>query len=289
MSKPTPGPDRDRPDLLRAVRRLGPWTTGKALATTSAGLVLVSVLASAVGWGRTEPALAGMSNPATSTSVAAPSTAPVSPSASTTAPAATSSAGLASRPATSATAVPTRGAGTTRVLTVPGSDSAARGRTVRYTVEVEDGAGVDEANYAHVVHDVLTDRRGWETQDNVHFVNVSPEQAAAGEHVDVRVTLASPDTVDEMCAPMDTEGQVSCNSGERVALNSLRWTQGVPYYPDDLLHYRIYLVSHEVGHAIGHDHETCAGPGRPAPVMLQQTLGLDGCTRYPWPVPGQEP
>lgn len=191
--------------------------------------------------------------------------------------------------AATANAVPTRAAGTTRVLAVPGADSAAAGRTVRYTVEVEDGAGVDEAQYAQVVRDVLTDKRGWETQDKVHFVNVSPDAARGGERPDVRITLASPDTVDRMCAPMLTEGQVSCFNGDRVALNAVRWTQGVPYYPDDLLHYRIYLVNHEVGHAIGHGHEGCPAPGRPAPVMLQQTLGLQGCTRYPWPVPGQEP
>ncbi|MEP7159765.1 MAG: DUF3152 domain-containing protein [Dermatophilaceae bacterium] len=183
--------------------------------------------------------------------------------------------------------VPQRGAGTTHVLSVPGQDSERSGRAVRYTVEVEDGAGVDEAEFARTVRDVLTDRRGWEPQDGVHFVNVDPSAAAEGASVWTHITLATPDTVDRLCAPLDTGGQVSCRNGDRVALNAVRWTQGVKSYVDDLAHYRIYMINHEVGHAIGHGHESCPGAGQAAPVMLQQTLGLQGCTKYPWAVPNQ--
>lgn len=226
-----------------------------ALAAAAAAMALVSVVLPAVTGGQDAAATPPVDKPAVQETTPAP--------------------------------VPSSASGTTRVLAVPGTDSTTNGRAVRYTVEVEDGAGVDEGEFAGTVRTVLTDARGWETQDQVHFVNISPEQVAAGEKPDVRITLASPKTVDRMCAPMDTAGEVSCRNGERVALNALRWTQGVPYYPSDLKNYRIYMVNHEVGHFIGHQHEPCSGPGKPAPVMLQQTLGLQGCTRYPWAVPGK--
>ena len=183
--------------------------------------------------------------------------------------------------------VPRRASGTMRALPVPGQDSTGAGKPVRYSVEIEDGLRVDEAEYTRTVRAVLTDRRGWETQDGMRFVHVDPAQASDGAAVDVHITLASPDTVDRLCAPLDTAGEVSCQNGDRVVLNAVRWMQGVSDYAGQLPQYREYLVNHEVGHALGHGHAACPGPGRPAPVMLQQTLGLDGCTRYPWPVPDQ--
>jgi hypothetical protein len=161
----------------------------------------------------------------------------------------------------------------------------ASGRPVRYTVEVEGGLGVSPDKVASKIESVLLDPRGWQTQDHVRFVNVSPAQAAAGAQVDLRITLASPDTTDALCAPLETKGQVSCHNGDRVVLNLRRWIQGAAAYGNDLDGYRTYLVNHEVGHGIGHAHAACGGPGQPAPVMMQQTYGLQGCTAWPWPTP----
>ncbi len=163
------------------------------------------------------------------------------------------------------------------------SPAPAPARTVRYTVEMEGGLGADTAELASVVSSVLTDPRGWQQTDRVRFVNVSPAEAAKGAAVDVRVSLASPDTTDRLCAPLQTRGEVSCHAGGRAVLNLKRWLLGVEAYGSDLAAYRTYLVNHEVGHALGHGHVACPGAGKDAPVMMQQTYGLDGCVAWPWP------
>lgn len=163
------------------------------------------------------------------------------------------------------------------------STTAPTARVVRYTLEVEGGLGADTRELASVVSTVLTDPRGWQSADGVRFVNVAPAEAAKGAAVDVRISLASPDTTDRLCAPLETRGEVSCHNGGRAVLNLRRWLLGVEAYGSDLAAYRTYLVNHEVGHALGHGHVVCPGAGEDAPVMMQQTYGLDGCIAWSWP------
>jgi len=179
-----------------------------------------------------------------------------------------------------------KGNGEFTVVPVPAATqraTRATGRPVRYTLEIEGGLGVAPSDLATKVTSVLLAPRGWQTRDRVRFVNVSPAQAAAGARVDLRITLSSPDTTDRLCAPLATRGQVSCHNGGRVVLNLRRWVLGAAAYGSNIDGYRTYLVNHEVGHGIGHAHAYCGGRGKPAPVMMQQTYGLKGCTAWPWP------
>ena len=95
--------------------------------------------------------------------------------------------------------------------------------------------------------------------------------------------IVTPGTTDRLCAPLLTRGEVSCQNGNRVVLNAKRWVLGADAYGSDLKNYRRYLVNHEVGHYLGYRHVECPGGDEPAPVMMQQTKGLDGCRKNPWP------
>lgn len=161
---------------------------------------------------------------------------------------------------------------------VPGtSEVAGEGPLKRYMVEVETGLPGDPKDFAAAVDQVLGDERSW-----IGDGAMSMQRVDSGP-VDFRVTLAAPETVDSLCAPLRTMGRVSCHQGGRSIINQNRWVSGVEHFDGDLETYRIYVINHEVGHALGKGHVPCPGRGEPAPVMQQQTFGLDGCTANGWP------
>ena len=56
-----------------------------------------------------------------------------------------------------------------------------------------------------------------------------------------------------------------------------RWFAGAKKSGLKLEDYRQYMVSHEMGHILGKEHQKCRGKGEKAPIMLQQTLGIGEC------------
>ncbi|MEW2295375.1 DUF3152 domain-containing protein [Streptomyces sp. NPDC006743] len=156
---------------------------------------------------------------------------------------------------------------------------AGHGTVRRYEVQVEEGTGVTPDEAAREIEGVLADRRGWTADGHDAF------QLVSRGAVDFVVKIATPATVDRICgaAGLHTHGEVNCDVGSQVVVNLKRWNQGSPQFSGSLHDYRALIINHEVGHRIGHGHETCPGPGRPAPAMMQQIDGLRGCVANAWP------
>ena len=162
---------------------------------------------------------------------------------------------------------------------VPGSVPApGRGEVHTVRVEVERGLPVDGLRFAGFVLATLNDERSWGHDGAMTFARTDGD-------AEIVVVLASPDTSARLCDDRGSRGTLSCRNGPRAVLTFLRWVDATDEYADNATGYRQYVVNHEVGHALGHGHERCPGPGRLAPVMQQQTLGLKGCGQNPWPYP----
>ncbi|MET9772722.1 DUF3152 domain-containing protein [Streptomyces sp. NPDC006367] len=194
-------------------------------------------------------------------------------------PSASPSAGASSSPSPSVIAVPATGPGTFVTARADGTAVGTGGRVRRYKVLVEEGIDIRPAAAAAEISDVLADPRGWTRggTDSFRLVSSGP--------YDFVVKIATPGTVDEICgaAGLLTRGEVNCSVGKDVVVNLKRWVLGSPQFDGPLGDYRALIINHEVGHRIGHGHETCPGPGRPAPAMMQQIKGLKGCVANAWP------
>lgn len=161
-----------------------------------------------------------------------------------------------------------------------GTATAGRGPAHRFSVEAETVLGLDIDEVAAIVEAALLDTdRSWARDRTLERV-ADPSEAR------IRVVVAAPDTVDAICATvgLNTAGVYSCWTGRIAALNAMRWEIGATGF-GDIATYRSYLVNHEVGHALGYAHVGCPAVGELAPVMMQQTKGLDGCRANGWPYP----
>lgn len=163
---------------------------------------------------------------------------------------------------------------------VADGESAATGANpTKYRVEVETDLPFAAEEAAEFIDETLGDRRGWTARAEHDFQRVSDDS------FDIRILIATPDTVDRLCAPLRTNGKVSCAANGRAVLNGVRWAVGAESFGDDVPNYRRYLVGHEVGHLLGYSHESCPRSGELAPVMVQQTKSTQGCEPNPWPFP----
>lgn len=186
-----------------------------------------------------------------------------------------------------------KGAGTFRILKGTGP-IVGTGTLHRYSIEVENGiTGVDVNAFAKLVQDTLSNKHSWAGHDGVALQRVDSGQ------IDFHVTLTSSLTVRQYCGysqPIETSCFAATNAttgaiADRVVINVSRWVRGDANYIGDINAYRIYMINHEDGHALGHQHaHDCLADGL-APVMMQQTIGLQSavshklCAANPWPYP----
>jgi hypothetical protein len=159
------------------------------------------------------------------------------------------------------------------------SGKVGSGRLLRYRVDVEDGIALSPPQVAHQVEAILGDPRGWTANGGASFERISKGTP------DFVVRVATPGTVDDICGQygLHTHGEVNCDVGKNVMVNLKRWLLATPVYAADVPRYRALIINHEVGHFLGHGHETCPGAGQPAPVMMQQIDGMHGCEPNVWP------
>ncbi|MEU4566641.1 DUF3152 domain-containing protein [Micromonospora sp. NPDC023956] len=183
--------------------------------------------------------------------------------------------------------VPSGGRGTFGYDDRPGELLGRAGTLRRYRVAVEAGSGEDVRAFGAEVEQVLAAPGSWIGSGRLRLQRV-PGNAPH----DFTVYLVTARTAARMCAAGGVNIRVggrpytSCRAPGKVILNLDRWRTSVPHFVDagvPLAVYRAYVVNHEVGHELGYRHERCPRPGRPAPVMMQQTLFLKGCVANPWP------
>jgi Protein of unknown function (DUF3152) len=144
-------------------------------------------------------------------------------------------------------------------------------KTVYYTTLVDADVVYDARSFGRDVDIYLSDPEGWESKGYT-FVRVERVNNNT-----VRIHLSSPETIRKAGC---TNPHLSCATmnGNQMMLNAVRWTRGASPSQLPLDAYRQYMVSHEMGHILGHDHVKCPGPGQPAPIMMQQTLGIGACS-----------
>jgi hypothetical protein len=185
------------------------------------------------------------------------------------------------------------GDGTFRVIKGHTKVDGTSGQLFRYDIEVENGIkGIDTGQFASMVDTVLADPRSW----SGHGIRLQRVSSGA---IDFHVTLTSSMTVRQFCGydiPVETSCYATPNTSaalsvNRVVINDARWVRGAAPYVGDLRAYREYMINHEDGHALGHQHAHECLPGGLAPVMMQQTFGLKSavtgknCGANPWPYP----
>ena len=149
-------------------------------------------------------------------------------------------------------------------------------RTVTYHVETRGRITTSLPDFRRLAQQTYDDPRGWRGK-GVRFVRVERR----GSFTLVLAEASSVPGFSSGCS-----STYSCRVGRYVIINQTRWNRATPPWNaggGSLRDYRHMVVNHETGHWLGYGHAGCPGRGKLAPVMMQQSKGLDGCRFNPWP------
>ena len=149
-------------------------------------------------------------------------------------------------------------------------------RTVTYHVETRGRITTSVRTFRRLAQQTYEDPRGWRGS-GVKFRRV----AKGGSFTLVLAEASKVPSFSSACS-----SSWSCRVGRYVIINQERWKHASPAWNaarGSLRNYRHMVVNHETGHWLGFGHAGCPGPGRAAPVMMQQSKALGGCRFNPWP------
>jgi len=145
---------------------------------------------------------------------------------------------------------------------------------VKYQVAIKGKVSTPLADFATQADQILNDPNGW-ARASIHF-----EQVKSGGAFTLWLSedryLPS---FSRICSTY-----YSCSVGNNVIINHDRWMSGTAIKMS-IGDYRHMVVNHEVGHWLGWGHSYCPGKGQAAPLMMQQSKGLNGCVGNPYPLP----
>jgi len=145
------------------------------------------------------------------------------------------------------------------------------GKTIKVRLLIDDDVRKkhDISNIRFLIFTYLNDPDGWA----IHGYSFDLVRS----HEDVLLRICTPSTIDAICG---LSGNLSCAElgGKNIYLNSDRWFHGAPKSKLNLDDYRQYMVSHEMGHILGHTHKKCPCKNCHAPIMMQQTKGIGKCS-----------
>lgn len=164
-----------------------------------------------------------------------------------------------------------------RVAATQPAPRATTNRQFTYTVSTKGIVKSSRESFAVQANKTLNDSRGW-AQLGISFREVS-------NGGDFNLILSEASLLPSFSPGCSVDW--SCRVGVSVIINDDRWQGATSAWNGaggNLTDYRHYVVNHEVGHWLGHGHYNCGGTGQKAPVMLQQSINLQGCVPNPWPI-----